>query len=88
MASIENLDVGGAVDAYFVFRFQRNLAADDVIATAQLSSDLATWDSGAGVIVFLGRERVDATTEVFSFRSASPVATDERKFARVRAALR
>ncbi len=87
-ASIEDIDVGGVVDAYFVFRFQRNLAADDVIATAEISSDLATWDSGTDAIVFLGRERIDATTETLIFRSANPVATDQRKFARVSAVLR
>lgn len=87
-ASVEEIDVGGVIDGYFVFRFRRNLAADDVIVSAELSGDLVTWDSGAGAIVFLGRERVGASIEELIFRSANPVAVEARKFGRIVVQLR
>jgi len=87
-ASIETVNVGGVPDDYFVFRFRRNLAADDVTVTAELSGDLVVWESGAGVVEFIGRERIDGSSENLVYRSASPVSAENREFARLRAKLR
>jgi hypothetical protein len=83
-ARIESFDVGGAVGNYFVFRIRRNLAADDVLVTAELSADLVTWESGPDLVEFLGRERLDAATENLVFRSTSPVSERGREFGRIR----
>ena len=87
-ATVEPLEVDGVEDHYFVFRVRRNLAADDVMLTPELSADLSDWRSGPGEIIFIGRERVDVTSEDLLFRSAQPTSSDRRRFGRVRLNLR
>ena len=88
VATVEPLEVDGVEDHYFVFRVRRNLAADDVMLTPELSADLSDWRSGPGEIIFIGRERVDATSEDLLFRSARPTSSERRRFGRVRLNLR
>ncbi|MGI9241251.1 MAG: hypothetical protein ACR2RV_10645, partial [Verrucomicrobiales bacterium] len=83
-ASIESIDVGGVVDDYFVFRFRRNLAADDVTVEPELSADLVSWTGGVGEVEFVGRERISPTAENLIFRSAAPTSSLGRVFGRVR----
>ena len=75
--------MGGVSGVYFVFRFQRNLAADDVAFEVELSDDMVTWSGDDAV--FLGSERDGSSpVETLSFRSTSPVGADDRMFGRLR----
>ena len=82
--TLEPFIVNGLADDYLVLRFERVLATDDVAVSLELSSDLVTWDDGPAAVVFLGRERTGATTEALIFRSAIPISSESRLFARAR----
>jgi hypothetical protein len=82
--TIESVDVAGAVDDYLVFRFERELSADDARIIPELSGDLSAWETGAGVLQFVGRERTGAIKETLIFRSATPVSAPGREFGRIR----
>lgn len=82
--AIEPLDVGGVTSDYIVFRFTRNLTADDVAMIPQISNDLDQWLEGPANIVLHGRERVDDESEVIILRSTDPAGSQPRKFGRLK----
>jgi len=84
---IEPVTIGGNQNDYLVFRFQRNISADDVEITPQVSDDLENWSSGPAELVFMGRERINATQESILFRTTNPVAGENQKFGRIRLTL-
>ena len=62
--------------------FRRNLAADDVIITAEISSDLASWNS-LGVQYVSSIPNGDGT-ETVTYRSTAPFASIDKEFVRIR----
>ena len=80
-AQFESLTVGGNQDTYLVLRFRRNFAADDVIVTPEMSTDMVNWTplltAVPPVITNPGG------TEDIARRSPMPVATDARVYVRV-----
>ncbi len=79
---VEALQVGGVTDRYLVFRIARSLTADDVDIVVQTSADLVNWGGGSGAVVFVGRERAGGPGETLVFRSAAPLASNQRIFVR------
>ena len=77
-----DIDAGG----HFVFSYQRSLAADDVIDVVELSSDLAAWNTGPGIIEIVSEVNQGDGTSIKTWRSANPVGTapGNREFARLR----
>ena len=84
---IETLTIGGIPNDYFVFSFQRNLSADDLEMTPQVSNDLSTWLSGPTELIFMGRERIDTSLENIFYRSTNPAGGESRKFGRIKLTL-
>ena len=67
---------------------RRNLAADDVVLSAQVSDDLVTWKSGSGFTVLVREIPGNDGTSTMTWRSARPIAADEVEFLRIRATSR
>lgn len=72
----------GGTEENFTITFRRNMAADDVIITAESSSDLANWDS-LGVQYVSSIPNGDGT-ETVTYRSTTPFASIVREFVRIR----
>ncbi|MDB4519147.1 CotH kinase family protein [Akkermansiaceae bacterium] len=81
--NVETLIVGGFADEYIIFRFRRNLTAEDVTMIPQVSDDLESWLQGAANIVLHGRERLDDFHETVIFRSTAPPGNQRLKFGRL-----
>ena len=81
--NVETLIVGGFADEYIIFRFRRNLMAEDVTMIPQVSDDLESWLQGAANIVLHGRERLDDFHETVIFRSTAPSGNQRLKFGRL-----
>ena len=64
--------------------FRRNLAADDVRVTVQVSSDLNTWSSTSSDVVLVSEVSHGDGTAMLTYRSATPVGGTPRQFLRVR----
>ena len=81
-ASIQSLEVNGAVDEYLVTAVSANIAADDAEISVEFSADLETWLSGTAV--FLGAdERIDGVS-IHHWRAPTPnAASSPLRFARV-----
>ena len=72
----------GGTEENLTITFRRNMAADDVIITAEISSDLANWDS-LGVQYVSSIQNGDGT-ETVTYRSTTPFASIAREFVRIR----
>ena len=76
-------DAGNGTDReYITISYQRNLAADDVVFEAQVSTDLVAWS-------ILGTTYVSVShngdgTETVTCRSSTPIAFIPREFIRLR----
>ena len=81
--NVETLTVGGFAEEYIIFRFRRNLMAEDVTMIPQVSDDLESWLQGAANIVLHGRERLDDFHETVIFRSTAPSGNQRLKFGRL-----
>ena len=81
--NVETLIVGGFAEEYIIFRFRRNLMAEDVTMIPQVSDDLESWLQGAANIVLHGRERLDDFHETVIFRSTAPSGNQRLKFGRL-----
>jgi hypothetical protein len=82
------IEVDGVFDSYLTIQSRRNLAADDVLLEAQSSSDLVTWNSGAGFTVLVRETPHGDGTSTVVWRSAHPIASDPREFLRIAATAR
>ncbi len=71
--SVEPLEVGGAIDEYLLIRIQRDLAAEDMIISAEICSDLINWESGPTAVVLVDETANDDGTSSLTFRSAQAV---------------
>jgi hypothetical protein len=83
VASIERFEIEGVFDDYLTINSRRNLAADDVILSAEVSSDLAAWNSGVGFTVFVREISTGDGNSMVTWRSANPIKTEMREFLRM-----
>ena len=74
--------VDGSAGDYLFVRVRRSLSADDVDLVIRTSTDLFSWQGGAGAFVFVDRERSGESSETLVFRSTDPVAPHQRLFVR------
>jgi hypothetical protein len=58
-------------ESFCTYTFQRNLAADDVSITVQVSDDMQTWFSDAGHIVFVSETNLGDGMATVVYRSAT-----------------
>ena len=72
----------GGTEENLTITFRRNLAADDVIIKAEISSDLASWNS-LGVQYISSIPNGDGT-ETVTYRSTAPFASIDKEFVRIR----
>ena len=75
---------GAGGTEYLALTLTHNIAATGVAMTAEVSSDLVTWQSGPGFTVLLGTTYNGDGTATSTFRCETPVATCGRQFIRVR----
>ena len=81
VAAILTVDGGAGPAVYLTVSHRRNLAADDVVIEAQLSTDLAEW-STLDTVLLAETTNGDGTTTV-TWRSAHPLASRPREFLRL-----
>jgi hypothetical protein len=86
--AIESLTLEGIANDYIVFRFRRNLTADDVSLAPQISDELNNWLEGPANIVLHERTRISDTEENLVFRSTSPSRSESQKFGRLKLQLK
>ncbi|MEJ6578170.1 MAG: hypothetical protein QNL33_10980 [Akkermansiaceae bacterium] len=72
----------GSVSA-LSFTFLRNLAADDLIYTVQLSDDLEIWDPDSSALIHLSSVNQGNGTSRETYLMASQLDAQERKFIRL-----
>ncbi|MDG1975287.1 MAG: hypothetical protein P8I39_02025, partial [Akkermansiaceae bacterium] len=82
--ALESLTLEGVTKHYIVFRFRRNLTADDVSLAPQISVDLNNWIEGSANIVLHERTRISDTQENLVFRSTAPAGSALQKFGRLK----
>ncbi|MDC0259907.1 CotH kinase family protein, partial [Akkermansiaceae bacterium] len=82
--ALESLTLEGVTKHYIVFRFRRNLTADDVSLAPQISVDLNNWLEGSANIVLHERTRISDTQENLVFRSTAPAGSALQKFGRLK----
>jgi len=82
--ALESLTLEGIANHYIVFRFRRNLTADDVSLAPQISVDLNNWLEGPANIVLHERTRISDTQENLVFRSTAPARSALQKFGRLK----
>ena len=63
---------------------QRNLAADDVIVTPELSRDLINWRSGPDEVTLVGELVTPGGPATLTYRSVRPIPTGEQHYIRIR----
>jgi hypothetical protein len=80
-AEFETVVVAGTPDTYLVLRYSRNIAADDVIVTPEMSTNMATWTPLTDWVP-PSTMHPDGTEDI-ACRSPLPVATDSRVYVRV-----
>jgi hypothetical protein len=80
------IDGGGGPADYLAISHTRNLAADDVLFQAQISTNLSGW-TGLDTIRVSEVNHRDGTATV-TWRSSAPFATRDREFLRLHVALR
>lgn len=81
-AKFETLTIAGTPDTYLVLRFRRNVAADDIIVTPEMSTDMVTWTSLMNWDVPPVTTNPDGT-ESIACRSPQPISTAARVYVRV-----
>ncbi|MDA7496618.1 hypothetical protein N8491_02340, partial [Akkermansiaceae bacterium] len=82
--ALESLTLEGVTKHYIVFRFRRNLTADDVSLAPQISVDLNNWLEGSANIVLHERTRISDTQENLVFRSTAPAGSALQNFGRLK----
>ena len=80
-------DVGGVIGDYLLIRVQRDLAVDDVVISAELSTDLARWESGPDAVLLVDETANGDGTSTLTYRSAQPVSAGSQAYIRARAEL-
>ena len=77
----EMADFGG--QQYLTFTFRRNLATDDVAITPQISTNLATWNSGPAHVVLVSETNHGDGSATLVYRAASPFNSAVPQFMRL-----
>ncbi len=80
-AKFETLDVGGVPGTYLILRCRRNAAADDVIVTPEMSSDMVSWTAMTDSVP-PESSYPDGTYDIVR-RSPQPVSEGARLYVRV-----
>ena len=83
--SVEQLEVGSAIDDYLIIRIRRDLAVDDVVLSAEISADMINWESGPESVVLVEETANGDGTSTLTFRSAQPVGSAAQAYIRARA---
>ena len=86
--SVDSLQIDDTIGDYLIVRIQRDLAAEDVILSAEISSDLIRWQSGPDAVVLIGETANGDGTSTVSYRSAQPLGAEPQAYIRARAELR
>ena len=81
-ASQQVLEVGGSQDAYLTLSFRRQLGAQDLSYSVELSNDLGTWESGSAVLVSSTGHGDGTATEVW--RAPAPSTSIPHLFMRLK----
>lgn len=81
---ITPVDVAGLVDNYLVIDIRHRAGADDVAVTAEVSTDLGTWNTNT---IFVRSFSNGDGSETLRFRSADPVTQGNSRFIRARASI-
>ena len=83
-ASINSFTNAESPGDYMTFSYTRNLAADDVVFTVQISPDLQNWISeGDTNILPVSRIENGDGTETLTYRYTEPAAGYDQLFGRV-----
>ena len=85
MVSVEPLEVDSTTSDYLLIRIQRNLAAEDMIISAEISSDLIHWQSGPTAVVLVNETANSDGTSTLTFRSAKAVNSASQIYIRAHA---
>ncbi|MDE0595542.1 MAG: hypothetical protein OSB65_09875 [Roseibacillus sp.] len=80
--TLQELSVGGFVDAYAVMTFTRNNAAEGVIITPEASQDLVSLQEITQVLTYAPSAQVGL--DLISVRVADPISSNTRLFVRLR----
>lgn len=84
-AGVVRIEVEGTFDSYLTITSRRNLAADDVILSAELSSNLVDWESGPAFAVLASETPHGDGTSTIVWRSVQPLSAADARFIRVAA---
>ncbi|MEO5916626.1 MAG: lamin tail domain-containing protein [Luteolibacter sp.] len=71
---------------FLTFRYNRNLAADDITYTVQRTTNLATWANSPSDVIYLGETHNADGTSTYTWRSASLQSANPREFMRLKVA--
>ncbi|MFT5410081.1 MAG: hypothetical protein ACI9NC_002808 [Verrucomicrobiales bacterium] len=86
--SVEPLEVGNAIDDYLLIRIQRDLAAEDLIISAEISSDLINWESGPTAVILVDETANGDGTSTLTYRTTQAVDSESQIYIRARAGQR
>ena len=83
--SIQDLEINDVTDPYLTLTFRRNLTADDVVLTPEVTWDLGSWLRGEPHLLYLSEDNQGDGTSLVTYRTASPYdhTTQFRGFFRV-----
>jgi hypothetical protein len=80
----EGYDLGNGPDTHLTFTFTKNLSADGIVCTPEVSSNLTHWDQGTVSLTYIGTTNNGDGSATTVWRSTQPVsALPNRLFARV-----
>ena len=88
-ASVQTIEVQDVLSDYLTLTWQRNITADDVEITPELSTDLLTWVSGEPHLIFVSETNQGDGTSLVTYRTADPFdpQTSPRAFLRLNVTL-
>ncbi len=77
-----------AADPHATFTFRRNLAADDVIYSVEVSNDFENWSSDHADVLFVSSSDSGYGYALVTYRCALPFNPDSRQFMRLEVSIR
>lgn len=88
ISSFSMFDFGSGLEPALAFTFIRNLSADDLIFTVELSNDLNDWATSPGELIHLSSLNNGDGTSSETYIIAAPVSAEVQKFARLKTTLK
>ena len=85
--SVENFDSGTGPQPHLTLTARHNLAADDTRLSAEIATNMGTWSSAPGAVVFLGETILGDGSAVLKWRAATPLSAAVQQYFRLRATL-